>query len=66
VLYGLRTLLMAEETLERALAGPAAVAVHDDGNMLRDTVGLKRIVDCAFFARQFVDTIGTLVDAAGG
>ena len=35
VLDGLGTLLVTEEALEGALAGPAAVAVHDDGDVLR-------------------------------
>jgi hypothetical protein len=36
-LDGFGSLLMAEEALEGSLTGPAAVAVHDDGNMLGET-----------------------------
>ena len=36
-LDGLGTLLVAEEALEGALSGPAAVAVHDDGDVLGDS-----------------------------
>ena len=65
-LDGLGSFLVAEEALEGALAGPAAVSVHDDGDVLRNARGIERIVDRALFARQFVDTIRSLVDAAGG
>ena len=44
-LDGFGALLVAEETLEGALAGPAAVAVHDDGNVARDAGAVKLIVD---------------------
>ncbi len=36
VLDGLGALLVAEEALEGAFAGPAAIAVHDDGDVLGD------------------------------
>jgi hypothetical protein len=48
VLHALCALLVAEEALERALAGPAAVAVHDDGDVLRDAQRIERGVDGAF------------------
>jgi hypothetical protein len=37
--------LMAEEALEGAFAGPAAVAVHDDGDVLWDFFGVELAVD---------------------
>ncbi len=41
VLDGLSSFLMAQETLEGALAGPAAVAVHDDGDVLGNLFGVE-------------------------
>ena len=64
-LNALGTLLVAEEALEGALAGPAAIAVHDDGDMLRHGRGIKRVVDGALFGREFVGPIGAMIDAAG-
>ncbi len=62
VLDGLGALLVAEEALEGALAGPAAVAVHDDGDVLWDLCGVELPVDAQFFGSKFVAAIG---DAAG-
>ena len=45
VLDGFGAFLMAEETLEGALAGPAAVAVHDDGDVLGNFCGVELPVD---------------------
>jgi hypothetical protein len=42
-------LLVAEEALERAVSGPAAIAVHDDGHMLGQTLGLERVIDSPLF-----------------
>ena len=44
-LYGFGALLVALETLEGALAGPAAVAVHDDGDVLGDARGVELAVN---------------------
>ena len=54
-LHALGALLVAEEALERALAGPAAVAVHDDGDVLGQPLGLQRRVDGALLSSQFMN-----------
>ena len=46
-LDALGALLVAEKALERTLAGPAAVAVHDDGHVLGQPLGLQRRIDGA-------------------
>ena len=67
VLHGLGALLMAEEALERALAGPAAVAVHDDGYVLGDFGGVELPVDGLLLGGELVkaagDSVGGLVTA---
>ena len=65
-LNALGTLLVAEETLEGALASPAAIAVHDDGDVLRHARGIERVVEDTFFGREFVDPVGAMINAAGG
>jgi hypothetical protein len=37
------------------VAGPAAVAVHDDGYVLGQALGLERRIDGALLSRQLVD-----------
>ncbi len=54
-LHALGALLVAQEALERALPGPAAVAVHDDGHMLGQALGLQRRIDRALFFGQLID-----------
>ena len=49
---------MAEESLERAFAGPAAVAVHDDGDVLRDAGGIEPGVEGLLFGGELVDAAG--------
>ena len=49
-------LLVAEEAFEGALAGPAAVAIHDDGDVLRVAGGIKLPVDGGFVRGEFVET----------
>ena len=44
-LDGFRTLLMAEEALERAVARPTAIAVHDDGDVLGNFIWVELPVD---------------------
>ena len=51
----LRALLVAQEALERAAAGPAAVAVHDDGDVLGQALRLERRVDGALLRGQLMD-----------
>ncbi len=34
-------LLMTEEAFQRAVTGPAAIAIHNDGDVLRQTLGLS-------------------------
>ena len=51
-LDGLGALLVAEEALEGALAGPAAVAVHDDGDVLGDARGVELAVDGALLGES--------------
>jgi hypothetical protein len=46
-LHALGALLVAQKALERAAAGPAAVAVHDDGHMLGQALRLQRRIDGA-------------------
>ena len=65
VLDGLGALLMAEEALEGALAGPAAVAVHDDGDVLRKAREVEGVVDRALLGRELVRPVGALIGAAG-
>jgi hypothetical protein len=54
---------MAEEALEGALAGPAAVAVHDDGDVLREAREVEGVVDRALLGRELMHFIGALVGA---
>ena len=56
VLDGFGALLVAEEALEGTLAGPAAVAVHDDGDVLGDAGGIERPVDIKLFGGELVET----------
>ncbi len=46
-LHALGALLVAQEALERTLAGPAAIAVHDDGHVLGQPLRLQRRIDGA-------------------
>ena len=55
-LHALGALLMAEEALQRAVAGPAAVAIHDDGDVLGQALGLERRIDRALLRGQLIDT----------
>ena len=58
-------LLVAEEALQRALASPAAVAVHDDGDVLGNLVGVKLRVKCGLFRREFVQARAGFKDRPG-
>ncbi len=58
VLDGFGAFLMAEEALKGALAGPAAIAVHDDGDVLGDFFGVELAVDAQLFGSEFVAAIG--------
>jgi hypothetical protein len=49
---------VAEEALEGALAGPAAVAVHDDGDVLGNLIGIELIVYAALFWRELMQPTG--------
>jgi len=49
---------MSEEALESALSGPASIAVHDDGDVLGNFVGVQLPIDDLLFWRQFVNTAG--------
>jgi hypothetical protein len=51
-------LLMAEEALEGTMAGPAAVSIHDDGDMLGQALGLERRVNGALLRSQLIDAQG--------
>ena len=53
---GFSAALMAEEALEAALVGPAAIAVHDDGDVARHAIGVQPAVDCQFFGRKLFHT----------
>ena len=58
VLDGFSALLVAEEALERALAGPAAVAVHDDGDVIRNARGIELSVHGGLLGREFTEAGG--------
>jgi hypothetical protein len=42
---------MPEKSLEAALAGPAPVAVHDDGYVLRQASRIQLAIDGLLFGR---------------
>jgi hypothetical protein len=48
-LNGLSALLVAEKTPEAALACPAAVSIHDDGNVLWQASRIQLAVDSLLF-----------------
>ena len=52
VLHRLSALLVPQEALKAAFARPAPVAIHDDGNVPRQTAGIEPAVDCLLFRRQ--------------
>ena len=54
-LHAFGALLVAQEALERALAGPAAIAVHDDGDMLGQALGLEGRIDGALLGGELID-----------
>jgi len=54
-LNALGALLMANKALHRAAAGPAAIAVHDDGHMLGQALGLEARIDGALLVGQFIN-----------
>ena len=58
VLDGLGALLVAEEALEGAFACPAAVAVHDDGDMLGNFGWVELAVDALLLGGEFVEAAG--------
>ena len=62
VLDGFGAFLMAEEALKGVLATPAAIAVHDDGDVLRNFRRVELAVDAQLIGSEFVAAIG---DAAG-
>ena len=47
---------MSHKPLKRPPAGPAAIAVHDDGNMLWQALRLQRRIDSALLRAQLIDT----------
>jgi len=53
----LRSLLMSKEALESPLAGPATVAVHDDGDVLGKTGGVELAVKAKLVRGEFVAPI---------
>ena len=57
-LNGFGALLVAEETLEGALAGPTAVAVHDDGDVLGNLGRIELLVKDLLLGRELVDAAG--------
>jgi len=57
-LDGLGALLVAEEALEGAFAGPAAIAVHDDGDVLGDFGGIELAVEGLLLRRELVNAAG--------
>ena len=54
-LHALRALLVAQKALQRAVPRPAAIAVHDDGHMLGQALGLQRRIDGALLRGQLID-----------
>ena len=66
-LDALGTLLVAEETLEHTFAGPAAVAVHNDSDMLRHAVRIELPIDGLLIGREFLNPAWDAAwDATGG
>jgi hypothetical protein len=51
-------LLVAQEALEGALSSPAAITVHDDGDVLGNFVGVELPVDALLLGREFVYPAG--------
>jgi hypothetical protein len=49
---------MAQEALQAALACPAAIAVHDDGYVVGQTLRVKAVVNRRFVRRQLMNTAG--------
>ena len=56
-LHAFGALLVAQEPLQRTPARPAPVAVHDDGHMLRQTLGLQRDINGALLRGQLIDAL---------
>ncbi len=65
-LDALGALLVAEEALQGSPAGPAAIAVHNDGDVLGHAHRIKRVIDGTLFGRKFVCPVGAVIDAAEG
>ena len=57
-LYAFGALLVAEEALQGALACPAAISIHDDGDVLGDFVGVELPVDALLLGGEFAYTAG--------
>ena len=53
IAYGFHAALVAGNTWQMATFGPAAVAVHDDGDMFRELVGIQLAEEFSFFPVQF-------------
>ena len=54
-LDALGALLMAEEAFQRAMAGPTAVPVHDDGHVFGEPIGFQRRIGRALFRGQLMN-----------
>ncbi len=54
-LHALGALLVAKEALERTASGPAAIAIHDDGHVLRNPLGLQQGIDGSLFRGELVN-----------
>jgi len=48
---------MTEKALEGAFASPAAIAVHDDGDVLGNFGGIELTVDAKLFGNKLVAAI---------
>ena len=44
-LHAFGALLMSQKALQRPVPGPAAVAIHDDGDVLGQALRLERVID---------------------
>jgi len=57
ILHTLGALQVAEESLERAAARPAAITVHDDGNVIGQALGLERGVEDTLLRAEVEDAL---------
>jgi hypothetical protein len=57
---------VSQEALEGAFAGPAAIAVHNDGDVLGNLGRIELPVYGLLFGSELMDTAGNLADGRLG